>query len=155
MPLATAPVIRRAVPLDAVGLAQLDAASAPWPWREEQYRKSCMVGDDNAEQALLLEHDGELQGFVVFARELDDGSIYNIVVASAARRRGYAALLLDAAIVALADTGARRCLLEVRKSNTAARRLYELAGFHFDGVRRNYYPLPEGREDAILMSRDL
>ncbi|HEY7776719.1 MAG TPA: ribosomal protein S18-alanine N-acetyltransferase [Kineobactrum sp.] len=151
----TEPVVRRALPMDAARLAQVDAVSAPWPWLQEQYQKSCMAGDDSAEQALLLEVDGELQAFVVFARELDDGSIYNIVVASAARRRGYAALLLEAAIAALADTGARRCLLEVRKSNTAARRLYELAGFHFDGIRRNYYPLPVGREDAILMSRDL
>lgn len=103
----------------------------------------------------MLELDGELQGLVVFAPEFDDGSIYNIVVATAARRRGYGLLLLDAAIDALLASGARRCLLEVRKSNTGARRLYASRGFHVDGTRRNYYPLPPGREDAILMSLDL
>ncbi|MEQ9463479.1 MAG: ribosomal protein S18-alanine N-acetyltransferase [Haliea sp.] len=136
-------------------MARLDAASSPWPWSEAQYLRSCTPVADNRERALLLEAEGKLQGLVVFAREFDDGSIYNIVVAAATRRRGYGLLLLQAAVDALVATGARRCLLEVRKSNTAARRLYAAFGFEVDGLRRNYYPLPAGREDAILMSLDL
>lgn len=147
--------VRPGLPADAPRMARLDAASSPWPWSEAQYLRSCTPVADNRERALLLEANGELQGLVVFAPEFDDGSIYNIVVAAAARRRGYGLLLLDAAIDALVATGARRCLLEVRKSNTAARRLYAFRGFHVDGTRRNYYPLPPGREDAILMSLDL
>ena len=50
---------------------------------------------------------------------------------------------------------ARRCLLEVRRSNKAARRLYQGSGFALDGVRKNYYPKAGGREDALLMSREL
>lgn len=151
----TAPAIRAGLIADAAQMARLDAAASPWPWSEAQYLRSCTPVADNRERALLLEAEGELQGLVVFAPEFDDGSIYNIVVASAARRRGYGLLLLDAAIDALMATGARRCLLEVRKSNAAARRLYESRGFHIDGIRRNYYPLSSGREDAILMSLDL
>ncbi|MDO8862170.1 GNAT family N-acetyltransferase [Haliea sp. E1-2-M8] len=150
-----APAIRPGLLADAYRMARLDAASSPWPWSEAQYLRCCTPVADNRERALLLETDNELQGLVVFARELDDGSIYNIVVASSARRRGYGVLLLEAAIEALVTTGARRCLLEVRKSNTGARRLYASCGFHVDGTRRNYYPLPPGREDAILMSLDL
>ncbi len=136
-------------------MARLDATSSAWPWSEAQYLRCCTPVADNRERALLLETGSELQGLVVFAREFDDGSIYNIVVASSSRRRGYGVVLLEAAIDALAATGARRCLLEVRKSNTGARRLYASCGFHVDGTRRNYYPLPPGREDAILMSLDL
>ncbi len=149
------PAIRPGEPADAAQMARLDAAASPWPWSEAQYLRSCTPVADNRERALLLEADGELQGLVVFAREFDDGSIYNIVVAATARRRGYGLLLLEAAVSALVATGARRCLLEVRKSNTAARRLYAAFGFEVDGLRRNYYPLPAGREDAILMSLDL
>jgi len=147
--------IRPGLLADAPAMTRLDAASSPWPWSEAQYVRSCTPVADNRERALLLEADGALQGLVVFAPEFDDGSIYNIVVATGARRQGYGLLLLDAAIDALMATGARRCLLEVRKSNTGARRLYEARGFHIDGTRRNYYPLPPGREDAILMSLDL
>lgn len=149
------PVIRPGRLADVPEMARLDAASSAWPWREAQYERSCAPGADSRERALVLDADGALQGLVVFAPEFDDGSIYNIVVATGARRRGYGALLLDAALDALTATGARRCLLEVRKSNSGARRLYESRGFHIDGTRRNYYPLPPGREDAILMSLDL
>ena len=149
------PAIRPGQLADVPEMARLDAASSSWPWTAAQYERSCAPVADNRERALLLEAEGALQGLVVFAPEFDDGSIYNIVVATGARRRGYGLLLLDAAIEALIATGARRCLLEVRKSNTGARRLYESRGFHVDGTRRNYYPLPPGREDAILMSLDL
>ena len=39
--------------------------------------------------------------------------------------------------------------LEVRKSNTAAQRLYEKLGFVSAGVRKNFYEKPS--EDAVLM----
>jgi ribosomal-protein-alanine N-acetyltransferase len=43
-------------------------------------------------------------------------------------------------------------LLEVRKSNEPARRLYEAAGFSVSGERAAYYA--DG-EDAVLMHLDL
>ncbi|HAN29319.1 MAG TPA: ribosomal-protein-alanine N-acetyltransferase [Haliea salexigens] len=149
------PVIRPALPEDIPSMASLDAQASAWPWRESQYVRCCAVAEDASERALLLEVNGALQGFVVYAREFDDGSIYNIVVASSARRQGFGESLLQSAVDAMLATGARRCVLEVRKSNLPARRLYEQMGFHVDGLRRNYYPLPPGREDAVLMSLDL
>lgn len=46
-------------------------------------------------------------------------------------------------------------LLEVRESNTAAIALYESSGFHELGVRRDYYPADDGREDAIILAKYL
>jgi ribosomal protein S18 acetylase RimI-like enzyme len=45
--------------------------------------------------------------------------------------------------------------LEVRVSNERARRFYERNGFAEIGRRRGYYPAAAGREDAIVMARDL
>jgi ribosomal-protein-alanine N-acetyltransferase len=45
--------------------------------------------------------------------------------------------------------------LEVRPSNAAARAMYAAHGFGELTVRRGYYPKDGGREDAILMGRDL
>ena len=43
--------------------------------------------------------------------------------------------------------------LEVRASNERARRLYRRRGFAEAGLRRGYYPAPQGtREDAVVMS---
>ena len=41
--------------------------------------------------------------------------------------------------------------LEVRASNSSAIRLYEKKGFNEIGIRKNYYKIIDGKEDAILM----
>jgi ribosomal-protein-alanine N-acetyltransferase len=62
---------------------------------------------------------------------------------------------LGAALRQSRGEGATHCYLEVRASNGAARGLYEKLGFLVDGVRKNYYTTPAGREDALLMSLPL
>jgi [ribosomal protein S18]-alanine N-acetyltransferase len=46
-------------------------------------------------------------------------------------------------------------LLEVRPSNSAAIQLYHSVGFNEIGVRKNYYPAPQGREDALMLALHL
>jgi ribosomal-protein-alanine N-acetyltransferase len=41
--------------------------------------------------------------------------------------------------------------LEVRPSNTTAKRLYQSLGFEQVGVRRGYYQATHGREDAAVL----
>jgi hypothetical protein len=48
--------------------------------------------------------------------------------------------------------GAREATLEVRPSNTAARRLYEKYGFQPMGVRPRYYS--DDHEDALIMTTE-
>ena len=48
--------------------------------------------------------------------------------------------------------GAVSVWLEVRESNVRARAIYERYGFSVLGRRPGYYPAPQGREDALLMS---
>jgi [ribosomal protein S18]-alanine N-acetyltransferase len=48
--------------------------------------------------------------------------------------------------------GVHRATLEVRRSNDAARHLYERFGFGAAGVRRAYYSNPV--EDAIVLWRE-
>jgi ribosomal-protein-alanine N-acetyltransferase len=59
--------------------------------------------------------------------------------------------LLQHAMETAARLGARRATLEVRRSNHAARRIYERLGFEIAGVRRNYYSNPI--EDALILWR--
>ena len=51
--------------------------------------------------------------------------------------------------------GTDQIFLEVRVSNAAATSLYLDFGFKQIGVRKDYYQLPEGKEDALLMSKSL
>ncbi len=61
--------------------------------------------------------------------------------------------MLDAALAAMTDRGARAVWLEVRLSNAAARAMYQRRGFVAAGVRRGYYRLPP--EDALVLRREL
>jgi ribosomal-protein-alanine N-acetyltransferase len=45
--------------------------------------------------------------------------------------------------------------LEVRPSNARAKAVYERHGYAAVGLRKNYYPTPEGREDAVVMKREV
>ncbi|MDH3342249.1 MAG: ribosomal-protein-alanine N-acetyltransferase, partial [Gammaproteobacteria bacterium] len=54
-----------------------------------------------------------------------------------------------------AQSGVDMILLEVRRSNQCAIDLYDSEGFHELGVRKDYYPADDGREDAIIYAKYL
>ena len=60
--------------------------------------------------------------------------------------------LMQRVLADAAAEGATRALLEVRRSNDEARRLYEGLGFTLAGVRRQYYSQPV--EDALVLWRE-
>lgn len=147
--------IRPARPDDASALADIDTQVNINPWSAAQFSAACQGGVDTREWALVVEADNRLHGFIVMAQVLDEAAIYNIAVDPAQQRKGLAQSLLTAALAQVVKSGAMRCVLEVRQSNTAARKLYETNGFALDGLRKNYYPTANGREDALLMSKSL
>jgi [ribosomal protein S18]-alanine N-acetyltransferase len=92
-------------------------------------------------------------GFIAARAVAGEMEVLNLAVDPVGRRSGAGRALLDAALDAGRNAGARRAYLEVRESNRAARRFYERRGFAMIGERPRYYSDPE--EDAILMARDL
>ena len=147
--------VRPASPVDASGLAAIDTRVNISPWTETQFAAACAGGEGNHAWALVVEEDGRLEGFVVVSQVLDEATLLSIAIAPPQQRRGLGRLLLSAALARAQRDGAQRCLLEVRETNVAARRLYTENGFALDGVRKNYYPCEGGREDAVLMSKEL
>ena len=53
------------------------------------------------------------------------------------------------------DRQASLLWLEVRPSNERACALYIREGFVEVGRRKGYYPAPDGREDALVMRRNI
>lgn len=68
------------------------------------------------------------------------------------QRRGLGRRLLTAVLTAAQEQGCDRVVLEVRRGNLSARRLYEQLGFQLDGVRRGYYGGSAADQDALLLS---
>jgi len=95
---------------------------------------------------------GRVVGFCSFWRVLDELHINNLAVLPDVRRAGVATALLTHVLRYGASLGARRATLEVRRSNEAARLLYERFGFTVAGVRHGYYTKPV--EDALVLWRE-
>jgi len=92
--------------------------------------------------ALVIDDGDAIQGFLV-ARSLgSEWELENIAIAGSARRRGLGTRLLGEFLKAARSRGATAVFLEVRESNSAARRLYEKAGFLEAGRRAAYYHDP-------------
>jgi [ribosomal protein S18]-alanine N-acetyltransferase len=79
----------------------------------------------------------------------DEIHVIHVATRPSERRRGAGRALLGTIIGAARSQPARLVLLEVRRSNRAAIRLYRSQGFHAIGVRKSYYA--ENSEDAIEM----
>lgn len=123
----------------------------PYPWSQGNFADSLKAG-----YSAWVCHDGlDLVGYAVFMVALDEAHLLNISVAPAHQGQGIGARLLRWVMDRAVRAGASRLLLEVRPSNASALRLYEHFGFVRIGVRRGYYPAPQGREDALVLSREI
>lgn len=98
----------------------------------------------------VLSVSDEPRAFLVGWHVADELHILNVATAPDARRRGYAAALLDVALEYAAEHRLRILLLEVRRSNEPAIALYRRFGFSIFGVRKKYYP--DNDEDAVEMA---
>lgn len=91
-------------------------------------------------------------GYCVALCIRDELHINTLAIRTGWRGRGAARCLLAATLEAAARAGAVRATLEVRRSNHAARRLYERSGFIVRGTRRQYYSDPP--DDALILWRE-
>ncbi|ADG08548.1 GNAT family N-acetyltransferase [Caulobacter segnis] len=97
----------------------------------------------------------EAKGFILCRSIAGEAEILTIAVDPAARRRGWGAALVEVAAGIAAETGAEALFLEVAVDNVAAVALYQASRFAKVGVRKGYYPHPDGAKDAVVMRRAL
>ena len=95
---------------------------------------------------------GEVLGFVILRRIVDEGELLQIAVDKTARRCGIADALMKAALSFTGEHALRAVHLEVRKSNAAATGLYNKHGFKTVHYRKEYYSDPV--EDAVVMTKE-
>jgi [ribosomal protein S18]-alanine N-acetyltransferase len=129
----------------------VEQASFTNPWTREMY-VSELANHGVSFCFVARSASREVIGFCSFWRVLDELHINNLAVLPEYRRHGVASALLTRALAEGAVLGARRATLEVRRSNDAARLLYERFGFTIAGVRRGYYTHPV--EDALILWKD-
>lgn len=96
-----------------------------------------------------IEEEEAPAGFLLGWHVADELHILNIATRPSLRRRGAARALMDEALAYAARHHVRVVLLEVRRSNRPAIKLYRSLRFTALGVRPAYYA--DNDEDAVVM----
>lgn len=99
----------------------------------------------------VSEEKGAVCGLVAFRMVSDQAEILNLAVNSKQRRQGIGSRLLEIMVEACKAAEVKKIFLEVRESNSGARKFYSRMGFKEDGRRRQYYRQPV--EDALVLVR--
>jgi [ribosomal protein S18]-alanine N-acetyltransferase len=134
-------------------VAAIEASAYAFPWSRGNFVDSLAAG---YLAEVMLGPAGEVIAYQVAMQGVDEVHLLNLTVAPTHWGQGLGRHLLDRLAHHARRAAAAAVWLEVRQSNTRARRIYERYGFVQVGVRRGYYPGPQGsREDAVVMSLHL
>ena len=138
-------------PDDLDGILAVDHASFLRPWTREMYEAE--LRNPAVTRIFVIRTDEcPVAGYCAARIVASELHINNLAIRPEYRRRRLATILLQEVLSAVQAEGAERATLEVRRSNHAARALYEGLGFRVRGVRRDYYAEPV--EDALILWRE-
>ncbi len=145
------PEISELVPEDLDNLLAIEQKAYSIPWTRGNLKDSLLGGH----LGLSCRQEGVVVGYAFMMKALDEMHLLNFTIDPDHQGKGWGRYLLAAVKSRAREMNCQRLLLEVRQSNVRAIRLYRADGFTQIGLRRQYYPCPHGREDAIVMSRTL
>lgn len=138
--------VREMVQTDVANVAQIEREAFSRPWSEQGFLDAL-----NQKNAIFLvaECEGQIVGYCGLYYAADEGEITNVAVRKSFRRRNIADMIISKIVNMAQQKKLAAIYLEVRESNTPARKLYEKHGFVPQGIRKNFYRNPQ--EHAIVM----
>lgn len=136
---------------DLLQVIEIEKKAYSHPWTIGIFRDCLRVGY----LCQVLEQDGEILGYGVMSEAVGEAHVLNVCVHPNSQGEGLGRLLVEHLLSAARRMKADIILLEVRPSNRSAIGLYHSMGFCEVGCRKNYYPSPNGREDALIMALNL
>ncbi len=145
-------ILRDMTEADLEAVLRIEREVHAHPWTEGNFSDALRSG---YLCKVYASEAGDVVGYAMLMLAVDEAELLDIAIALPHQRRGKGRVLLEEMLQLARGAGMRRVVLEVRASNHAAIALYGSAGFERIGLRRNYYPAAQRREDAILMGRVL
>lgn len=135
---------------EAAAIAEMEHQIFPDKWSE----RAVLDTLENAQTiCLTAEKAGRLIGYLFAYVAADEADIARVAVLKESRKQGVGSELIKELKKVGQEQELKKLLLDVRRSNTAARAFYKKHGFTEDGVRPEFYEKPE--EDAVLMSCEI
>ncbi len=123
----------------------------PFPWTRGIFHDCLNIGY----VCRVLLHKEKIIAYSIISVAADESHLLTIVVAKDEQRKGHGKKMLDEMIRVAKIHAANIMYLEVRASNKAATQLYHDNGFNELGIRNDYYPAENGREDALVFALEL
>ncbi len=136
---------------DLDSVVKIELASYPFPWTRGIFRDCLHVGYT----CRVYEIDNEILAYAVMSIGAGEAHILTLVVREDYRNGGLGNMFMQYMLNIAKKHRVTIMLLEVRPSNSGAILLYRKLGFNEVGVRPNYYPAENGREDAVIMALQL
>ena len=110
------------------------------------------IKNKNYNYLVAKNNDGKIIGYIGISYVLDSADIISILVHKDYTKKGIATLLLQEIFAFAKENNIQKIMLEVRRSNLPAQKLYEKHGFKQIAIRNNYY---DNTEDALIYEKEL
>ena len=120
-----------------------------WRWTPARVKKQI---HDKETMVLVASVSGVIEGFAIMKLLDDDAHLLLLAVQPKMQGQGIGRALVEWLEASCRTAGIQRIRLEVRASNSAARRFYERLDFRFISQVAGYY---EKREAAAVMVKSL
>lgn len=125
-------------------VVDIENKSFPQPWTRGMFEREICL---SISKFFVAKYENKIAGYGGYWWVSDEAHIVNLAVHPGLRRQGVGERILGHMTALMKGQAIRTILLEVRKSNLSAQKLYEGKGFRVTGLRKKYYV----DEDAILM----
>ncbi len=122
-----------------------------FPWSDKTFRDCLSVGY----LCWVCERVDQVVAYGILSIGAGEAHVMNICVSPRVQRQGYGVAMMNKLIEVALENRTQSLLLEVRPTNFSALEMYRKMGFNEIGVRKAYYPAPNGREDALMLGIEL
>ena len=136
---------------DLDGIMEVEKAAYKFPWNTTIFRNCLNVGY----QCWLLEETNNIIAYGVMTIAAGECHILNLCVDPEQQNKGYGTMMMEFLVDTAREFKIETVFLEVRPSNIQAIRLYRNIGFDEVGIRKNYYPARNNREDALIFAKTI
>jgi len=137
---------------DLAEVFEIEEAANQFPWSLKNFQDSLKA---KHHAWVFCGVQDEIEAYVIAQSVADELHILNLCVKPEIQGQGLGRKILNHVVDYAETNSATVILLEVRSSNHRAQQLYLQSGFNEMSVREGYYPAEDGREDAVLMAKDL
>lgn len=143
--------MRRMKTSDIDDVLEIERQVYDYPWSEGIFHDCFTAGYDS----WVCEEMDNILGYCMLSMATGEAHIMNICVDPAEQGQGIGRHMVEFMVEFGISNKVSSIFLEVRPSNVGALTLYKSLGFNEIGVRKDYYPGKEEREDALMLAKEL